>query len=544
LSCTDGVIREKSYKRRPNVEQAEEEAKASTNGGSVLHGGATLTKSAEELFQVEGGQTLEGIEAGLSREIDLRGVDGARAQAPGAQPSLSLRRYIACLVLADGLVAGLSVTLAVVLRFNGSGASINGVSYVTLLPLLPVAWLATMWLGGSYEERVLVCGTEEFRRVLNASVWLLAVISVGAFALRFPVSRTVIAIALVSVTALSLMTRYLARRVLHTWLRGDATLHRAVVVGTAEEAEGLSIHMIRNSHVGFSVTAVLTPLRGMPGVAERIGCILDEVDRAGADTVAVAATSGLTSSQLRKLAWRLEGTGVRLMVVPALTDLAGPRIRVRPVDGLPLLHIEEPEFTGPKLVLKRCVDVVGGTTIMLFLLPILVVIGLTVLLGSGRPILYSQVRVGRHGRHFKMYKFRTMTQDADKVEERSQEPGSSPVRAKVQRDPRVTTVGGFLRRYSLDELPQLLNVLGGSMSLVGPRPHRPVEVAEYGDDVRRRLLIKPGVTGAWQVSGRAALPWEEAVRLDLRYVENWSVWTDGLLLLKTLRAVLLPRGAY
>lgn len=258
----------------------------------------------------------------------------------------------------------------------------------------------------------------------------------------------------------------------------------------------------------------------------------------------MASSSGLDSSHLRKLAWRLEGTGVRLMVVPALTDLAGPRIRVHPIDGLPLLQIEEPEFSGPKLALKRCIDIAGGAVIALALSPILVLIGLAVWVGSGRPILYSQVRVGRHGKHFKMFKFRTMTPDADQMEERLDALDASPVRVKERRDPRVTKLGGFLRRYSLDELPQLLNVLGGTMSLVGPRPHRPVEVAEYGDDVRRRLLIKPGVTGVWQVSGRAALSWDEAVRLDLRYVENWSVWTDALLLVKTSRAVLFPRGAY
>jgi exopolysaccharide biosynthesis polyprenyl glycosylphosphotransferase len=502
-----------------------------------------LTQPAQELSR-NSAQAREKADAQLT-EIDLRGVDGGRPQHRQASVSLSLRRYIACLVLADLLVAGLSATLAVFLRFNGSHASVNGIPYVTLLPLLPTAWLTAMWLGGSYEERVLVCGSEEFRRVLNASVWLLAAISVGAFVLHVPVSRTVTAIALFSATTLSLANRYVARRVLQTWLRGDATLHRAVVVGSVEEAACLSSHMVRNSHVGFSVTAVHTPHRASPGsVSQRIGRILEEVDRTGADTVAVASTSGLTSSQLHKLAWSLEGTGVRLMVVPALTDLAGPRIRVRPIDGLPLLHVEEPEFIGPRVVLKRCIDIVGGTLITLLLLPILLLISLTVLVGSGRPVVYSQVRVGRHGKHFRMYKFRTMIADADQVQERIEEPGASPVRAKPSDDPRVTNVGSFLRRHSLDELPQLWNVFGGSMSLVGPRPHRPVEVARYGQDARRRLLIKPGLTGLWQVSGRAALPWDEAVRLDLRYVENWSVWSDGLLLLKTLRAVLFPNGAY
>lgn len=492
-----------------------------------------------------GAHALQDVDPTDSTQIGLRGMEGGLPQRLAAQPSLSLRRYIACLLFADFIVAGLSATLAVFLRFNGSDPSINGISYITLLPLLPAAWLITMWLGGSYDERVLVSGSEEFRRVLNASVWLLAAVSIGAFALHFPVSRTVTAIALVSLTTLSLTGRYAARRVLHARLRGEATLHRAVVIGTAEEAESLNRHMVRNPHVGFSVTAVLAPLRGVAaGVAESIGRVLDEVQRTEADTIAVASTSGLTSWQLRKLSWELEGSGVRLMVVPALTDLAGPRITVRPIDGLPLLQIERPEFTGPKLVLKRCVDLAGGSVITLLLLPILALIGATVLVASGRPILYSQVRVGRQGKTFKMYKFRTMVPGADVGQDCPAEPGASPVRTKAQLDPRVTKVGGFLRRHSLDELPQLLNVLLGSMSLVGPRPHRPMEVAEYGDDARRRLLIKPGVTGLWQVSGRAALSWDEAVRLDLRYVETWSVWSDALLLLRTLKAVLRPKGAY
>jgi exopolysaccharide biosynthesis polyprenyl glycosylphosphotransferase len=502
---------------------------------------------AEEILSTIPGPGLRGPGTERAEIVDLPGRP--EPAAPGAQAfshSLSLGRYVAWLVVADTVVAALCAFLAVILRFSGSPATLNGISYVDLVPAFLVAWLTIMWLAGTYDRRVLVSGTEEFRRVLNGAVWTVAAVALVGFAAHIEVSRSVIAMALASATLLSLGARYGARLVIQGRLRAHATLHRAVVVGTKDEAQGLVTHMQRNAHVGFAVTAVHTPPPSGRTVGERIAEILAIARQTGADTVAVAGTSGFDSSQLRRLAWGLEGTGLRFLMVPALTDLAGPRIRVHPVDGLPLLHIEQPEFTGPKLAIKRCMDLVGGTLISIMLLPVLLAVAVAVLIGSGPPIVYTQIRVGRHGELFKMFKFRTMVSEADKRAEAQADGacGTSPVRPKPERDPRVTRVGAFLRRHSLDELPQLLNVLAGSMSLVGPRPHRPFEVAEYADDVRRRLLIKPGLTGLWQVSGRAALPWEENVRLDLRYMENWSIWLDALLILKTLRAVILPRGAY
>jgi exopolysaccharide biosynthesis polyprenyl glycosylphosphotransferase len=477
--------------------------------------------------------------------VDLQAREQLRSEARVASHSLSLAHYVAWLVVADGAVAGTSAFLAITLRFNGDSGTINGISYVTLVPAFLAAWLATMWVAGAYDRHVLVSGAEEFRRTLNGAVWMLAAIAVVEFAARTAASRSVIGMALLVTTLLSLAARSGARCVVHARLRRGATLHRAVVVGTKEEAEGLTSHMQRNRHVGFAVTAVHTASSRERSMGDRVAELLGIVEQTGADTVAVAGTSGFDSSQLRRLAWGLEGTGLHLMMVPALTDLAGPRITMHPIDGLPMLHIEEPEFSGPKLVFKRCMDLAGGTILTVILSPVLLAIAAAVWVGSGRPVLYSQVRVGRNGEQFKMFKFRTMAPDADQVEEAPADPATTtPVRPKPQQDPRVTGVGRFLRHHSLDELPQLLNVFNGTMSLVGPRPHRPFEVAEYGDDVRRRLLIKPGVTGLWQVSGRAALPWNEAVRLDLHYVENWSIWVDTLLILKTARAVFLPRGAY
>src|SRR6202042_1568455 len=234
-----------------------------------------------------------------------------------------------------------------------------------------------------------------------------------------------------------------------------------------------------------------------------------------------------------------------LCVAPALLDVAGPRTTIRPVAGLPLLHMDHPEFTGIRRVVKAAFDRTLAGTALLILAPLfLVIIGIIRLADSG-PGLFRQVRVGRDSRVFTVYKFRTMVVDAE--ERKSHLAGlneSDGVLFKMRRDPRVTPVGAWLRRWSLDELPQLLNVLIGDMSMVGPRPALPQEAALYGDHVRRRLAVKPGMTGLWQVNGRSDLSWEETVRLDLRYVENWAFMLDLQILWKTTSAVLRGAGAY
>jgi len=241
----------------------------------------------------------------------------------------------------------------------------------------------------------------------------------------------------------------------------------------------------------------------------------------------------------------LEGTGIDLVLAPALTDVAGPRIHTRPVAGLPLIHVEAPEFRGTRKLIKGFVDRALALVGLILALPVFAIIAIAVKLDSPGPVLFRQVRVGLGGREFNVYKFRTMVVDADKMlaslAEKNETDG---LLFKMRNDPRVTRVGRVLRKWSLDELPQLLNVLRGDMSLVGPRPPLPSEVARYNGDVARRLLVKPGMTGLWQVSGRSDLSWEDGIRLDLYYVENWSLAVDLTILWKTIGAVLQRRGAY
>jgi exopolysaccharide biosynthesis polyprenyl glycosylphosphotransferase len=226
-------------------------------------------------------------------------------------------------------------------------------------------------------------------------------------------------------------------------------------------------------------------------------------------------------------------------------DVAGPRTTIRPVAGMPLLHVDHPEFSGVRWVIKGLFDKLAAISALLVFAPLLVGITVVIALREGRPVLFRQPRVGKDGRRFNVYKFRTMVVDAElkKASLASQNEGNGLL-FKVRDDPRVTRTGAWLRRWSLDELPQLLNVLKGDMSVVGPRPPLPDEVARYTDYVRRRLVVKPGITGLWQVSGRSDLPWEEAVRLDLRYVENWSLVLDLQILWKSMPAVFHGSGAY
>ena len=256
----------------------------------------------------------------------------------------------------------------------------------------------------------------------------------------------------------------------------------------------------------------------------------------------MTSASETAAQYLRQLSWQLEGTGIELLVAPGLIEVAGPRLHIRPFEGLPLLSVEQPRFEGWRAGDQgRRRPRPSPRWRLLLLAPVLLGIALAVRLTSPGPVLYRQERVGLNGRSFTMLKFRSMVVDADRrLEDLRDDNISDGLLFKMRDDPRVTPVGRWLRRLSLDELPQLLNVLGGSMSLVGPRPPLPGEVARYDTSVSRRLLVKPGLTGLWQISGRSDLSWEESVRLDLRYVENWSLAMDLLILWKTGRAVLSP----
>jgi exopolysaccharide biosynthesis polyprenyl glycosylphosphotransferase len=325
-------------------------------------------------------------------------------------------------------------------------------------------------------------------------------------------------------------------------------MRRVVAVGHRVAVAELVRRFRLERYHGMEVVGACLPHDGM-GDVEGVPVLGDFSDvplvvgQIAADTVAVLACPEMDGVALRRLAWRLEKTGTDLVVAPALMEVAGPRISIRPAAGLPLLHVEHPEISGLRRLVKNLFDRIGAGLLLLMLLPLLVGMMAAIRTSSPGPAFFRQTRVGRDGSEFTIYKFRTMGADAEhrKIDLSSDERG---VLFKIRNDPRVTPLGAWLRRHSLDELPQLINVVFGHMSLVGPRPPLPEEVARYGDDVRRRLLVKPGMTGLWQVSGRSDLSWEESVRLDLRYVESWSLTLDLQILWKTWSAVARGAGAY
>ena len=321
------------------------------------------------------------------------------------------------------------------------------------------------------------------------------------------------------------------------------------MVGHELAVVGITRQLRRERYHGLEVVGACLPPRHDGNVGVPVFGTFDDVafavDAADADTVLVLSCPELDGVALRRMAWQLERDDVDLIVASALVDVAGARTTIRPVDGLPMLHVEHPRLSGGGRVVKEISDRIGAVLLLLAASPLLLGVAMAVRISSRGPVLFRQVRVGRDGREFRMIKFRSMYVDAEsRLAELRHLNEHDGVLFKIRNDPRVTPVGRWLRRLSMDELPQLLNVLSGRMSLVGPRPPLPEEVAAYPDDVRRRLAVKPGMTGLWQVSGRSDLAWEEAVRLDLSYVENWSLSLDLVILLRTLSAVVRSSGAY
>jgi exopolysaccharide biosynthesis polyprenyl glycosylphosphotransferase len=420
------------------------------------------------------------------------------------------------------------------------------------LPLvLPLLWVIAIGIAGGYEGKFFGLGPEEFRRVALGCLGLTALIGTASWALDADVGRGYVALAMPVAAVLTVLGRYGFRKYVHQMRKRGEFQHRTVVVGEPDAVERLAATLGRGSYHGYQVLGACLPAGYEPVPISTVPLVgsLDTVVAAvvalRADTVAVVAGTSVDEHRLRRLAWELEPTGANLVVAPALVEVAGPRMSVRPVEGLPLLHVDQPAFTGFRRLVKGVYDPVVAACAVVLLAPLLLGIAIAIKVDSPGPVFFRQTRVGQRGREFKITKFRTMVADADrrKADLMHLNEGSGPL-FKLREDPRVTRVGSFLRRTSLDELPQLFDVLVGHMSLVGPRPHLASELALFGDDSVRRLMVKPGMTGLWQISGRSDLTFEESVRVDLRYVENWSLTLDLFILWKTVSVILQRDGAY
>ncbi|MFE5593257.1 sugar transferase [Streptomyces sp. NPDC056549] len=413
--------------------------------------------------------------------------------------------------------------------------------------------LSALAVGRAWAPAVLGQGAEEFRRLGRSLFTATVVLALGGIALTSNNIKLWIFVAVPMIALVTIPARYMLRLWLHKQRKEGRCLRPVLAAGSPATVRDFITRTRKFPHLGWRVDAVCTTdgrgldsgeLDGVPVVGP-LADVANHVRRDGYRVVAVTPDPHWSPDRLQRLAWNLEGSDAEMVVAPVLMEVAGPRLHVDAVLGIPLLRVSMPTFTGGRRAVKGVVDRVGAAVLLLLLAPLMVVVGLLVLADSRGGAFYSQRRVGKDGREFTILKFRTMVTGAHgaRAELAAHNEGAGLL-FKLRRDPRVTRVGAVLRRYSLDELPQLFNVLTGSMSLVGPRPPLPEESAAYGPDVRRRLLVKPGLTGLWQISGRSDLSWEEAVRLDLRYVEDWSLALDTVILWKTLRAVLYGQGAY
>jgi exopolysaccharide biosynthesis polyprenyl glycosylphosphotransferase len=418
---------------------------------------------------------------------------------------------------------------------------------------LAVAWCAVVLAFGGYAERHLGTGADEYRQIGMAGLVTVAALGVVHAVAPGAEVRALLLAGAPAATLLTLAARNVLRRGLQRARRRGYMRKQVVLVGRSAAVLDLAQRLRRDPDAGYEVLGACVPapddaaaLRegdvAVLGGLEHVPQVLDNVR---ADAVVVASASETAAEYLRRLAWQLEGTKIEVLVAPGLIEAAPDRLRVRPTKSVPLLHLREPEYRGQRRLVKTLFDRLLAAGLLLVSAPVFLGIALLVALDSRGPVLYRHRRIGKRGREFDLLKFRSMRVGADaQIDALAELNEGNDVQFKMRRDPRVTRVGQILRRYSLDELPQLINVVKGDMSLVGPRPHVTREVEQYGDDMHRRLLVKPGITGLWQVSGRSDLSWAESVELDVRYVDNWSLGRDLAILWRTARAVLRGSGAY
>ena len=431
-------------------------------------------------------------------------------------------------------------------------------SFVALTAGLLVVWLIALNFSGR-DPKTIGHGPTEYKQIVHATLVVFGLVAIAVYLFQLDLPRSYLLVMMPAGLTAVLASRFVWRRWLHHRRDLGEYMSQVLAVGNIHTVTELLRDLRRAPRAGYKVIGVCVsqgssaghggPLQSIDGVPVLgdLSSVAEVVRRSGADTVAVTATAAFGPSAVRKLSWELEDTDADLVLAPALTNIAGPRIHTQPVAGLPLIHVDRPTYRGANRLLKKTFDGVASVLLVLLLSPVLLAVAVAVKLTSKGPVFFRQERVGINGEMFRMIKFRSMVVDAEarlaSLREEQHDAGNQ-VLFKIKNDPRITKVGKFIRRFSIDELPQLFNVVIGDMSLVGPRPPLMAEVELYGDEARRRLLVKPGMTGLWQVSGRSDLTWDDTVRLDVYYVENWSITGDLVILWKTAKAVVSSSGAY
>ncbi|WP_264037385.1 sugar transferase [Mycolicibacterium hodleri] len=483
-------------------------------------------------------------------------------------PSRSARerrhaKYARRLIFSDGVIICLSIFSAQILRFWDQPVPVSspwawsaGFGYTLVSCLLAVLWMGFLSLG-SRSAKVAGRGLEEYAVLVAATLQLFGLAAIASMLLHVDVSRGYLAIALpLGLTGL-VVNRWGWRHYTARIRRRGMDQDRLLIVGTAVSAHDVATEFAKDPWAGYQIVGICTPegpteadasisVGGQPiPVVGMSQAILDAVQRTGVHTVALAATHGLRPVDVRRLMWELDALQVDLMLAPGMIDIADRRLHSRPVAGMAMFEIVKPQYSRANSLIKRSFDIVFALVALLLVSPVMVATALAVRLTSRGPTFYRSERIGMDGAPFRMTKFRSMFVDAEsRMPALIAANGGNALFFKMKDDPRVTRVGRLIRKFSIDELPQFFDVLRGTMSVVGPRPQVRREVDSYDDLVSRRLTVKPGLTGLWQISGRSDLAVEDAIRLDLTYVENWSLYRDLIIIVKTVRTVLLGSGAY
>lgn len=465
----------------------------------------------------------------------------------------------------DALVLVITVAAAQLIRFGFDGdAPVDGLPlpYWSLGVLLGLSWWGWLELRGTRDVRLIGNAGDESREVVTATLYLFGALAIASWALDVAIARGYVIVALPLGVALLITGRWLMRRKLFQQRLNGVATSRTLVVGRFPGAMEMVTSLQDHPMSGLDPVAMYAPHSAAPlpgaladayrppnllpdGEAPSVNDVVAECKEHRLEVLVLCANAPFDSEQVRRLGWSLADERIRLILDTGLTDVAGPRIHPQHIAGLPLIHVSTPRLTWGRMLMKRGVDIMCAGAALLVLSPLLLALALIVKAHDGGPAFFAHERVGLDGRSFRMLKFRTMRTDAAAMQQElmDQSEGGALL-FKLKNDPRVTRPGRWMRKYSADELPQLINVLRGDMSLVGPRPQVEAEVAEYEDFVHRRLRVKPGITGLWQVSGRNDLSSEQAVRLDVSYVENWSLVQDFVILLRTVKVVVSPEGAY
>jgi exopolysaccharide biosynthesis polyprenyl glycosylphosphotransferase len=453
----------------------------------------------------------------------------------------SLKRRIA---LADFVSLSFSLLLILSLRFPEiwiGEFTQNEIRNTGLSILVLIFWLFYLWINGSRKINVLGFGADEYKKIINATLLSFTSVAFTSYIFKLEISRLFV----LTVFPFGLLLLFISRRLLRKSLlkaRNSGRYLSKVLLLHSGDSDPVELRLKIAQHAGFNIICKMSVGRQEEFNVEQV---VQNAIKNNCNQIIIGQTALISASDLRQLGWALEGTQIDLIVAPAVTEIAGPRLKVSNVEGLPLLHLEQPTFSGISIFTKRIVDVTLSLIFLIVFSPVLLISALAIKFYDRGSIFYLQKRIGQNNREFTVYKFRTMHEGShEHREEVMSYTNKDPRLAKNPFDPRITKPGLFLRRWSIDEIPQIINVLKGEMSLVGPRPPLVEEVNKYEKSDKRRLLVKPGLTGLWQVSGRSELDWEDAVRLDLYYVENWSLTLDILIIIRTAAAVWRGEGAY